>query len=141
MKRIAVVALLPLLSGCGIPPAVTIASYALDGVVLAASGKTVRDHALSTVAEQDCSMFHVVSGDPICMDYQPTARAAAALASETGQERALLTTSDGRIIRVAAEARTQLATAAAAEVPAADAADADAPVALHWQAPELTGTF
>lgn len=102
MNRLAILAIPVLLSGCGIPPAVTIATYALDGAVLAASGKTVRDHALSAVVEQDCSMFHVISGSPICVDYEPNDAAADALETMSASEEMLTVTSDGRVIRVAA---------------------------------------
>ena len=102
MNRLAILAIPVLLSGCGIPPAVTIATYALDGAVLAASGKTVRDHALSAVVEQDCSMFRVISGSPICVDYEPNDAAADALETMSDSEEMLTVTSDGRVIRVAA---------------------------------------
>ena len=49
-----------LLSGCLLPPAVMVASYVADGVVLLASGKTIPDHALSSVTEQDCALFRIV---------------------------------------------------------------------------------
>lgn len=102
MNRLAILAIPVLLSGCGIPPAVTIATYALDGAVFAASGKTVRDHALSAVVEQDCSMFRVISGSPICVDYEPSDAAADALETMAESEEMLSVTSDGRVIRVAA---------------------------------------
>ena len=56
-----------LLSGCGLPPAVVIASYAADGVSYVATGKSVTDHGLSYATGHDCAMLRVVSGDPICL--------------------------------------------------------------------------
>lgn len=55
-------------SGCvvALPPAVQAASFALDGISLAATGKTVSDHALSAVAEKDCAMGRALNGEAIC---------------------------------------------------------------------------
>lgn len=66
--------LLPLaLPGCFIPPAVSLASLAADGVSLAASGKSLKDHALSEVTGEDCAMWRVVKNDDICLaDVQPS---------------------------------------------------------------------
>ena len=141
MGKFLVLAMLFFVTGCGIPPAVTIATYALDGVVFAASGKTARDHALSTVAEQDCSLFHVVSGEPICMDYQPTEAAAAALAEMPANEASLMTTSDGRVIRVAIQSTTQVASAELAMPSGLSneplvSGDAE-PIRLIWEAPQM----
>jgi hypothetical protein len=102
VRHLAILAVPLIMTGCGIPPAVSIASYALDGVALIASGKTIKDHALSVAVGQDCSMFRVVSGEPICSDYEPNPAAAAGLAAMPESEEMLATTSDGRVIRVAA---------------------------------------
>ena len=60
--------LLPMaLAGCFIPPAVSLASLAVDGVSLAASGKSLKDHALSEVTGEDCAMWRVVKNDDICL--------------------------------------------------------------------------
>lgn len=59
--------LLPLfLAGCAIPPVVTVASLVLDGVSLVTTGKSTADHAISAVANEDCSLFRVVGSKPIC---------------------------------------------------------------------------
>lgn len=50
-----------LLAGCGLPPAVVIASYAIDGVSYLTTGKSVTDHALSAVAQQDCALHRVIT--------------------------------------------------------------------------------
>lgn len=70
--------------------------------MFAASGKTPGGHALSTAAGQDCSLLRAVVLEDICRDYEATPEAAAALASMPADEEYLMTTSDGRIIRVAA---------------------------------------
>jgi hypothetical protein len=71
MKR-AIAALLPLaLVGCGLPPAVTLISYALDGISLISTGKTVGDHALSVAANQDCAVWRAVDGEEVCKEFKP----------------------------------------------------------------------
>lgn len=109
MTRLAILAIPLILSGCGIPPAITIASYALDGAVFVASGKTARDHAISAVLDEDCAMFRVINGDAICTEYTPNDAAAAGLETMSASEEVLETTSDGRIIRVAAAPARQTA--------------------------------
>lgn len=58
-----------ILSGCGLPPTLVIASYALDGASLLSTGKSVSDHALSAAVEKDCAIWRVVSDDDVCRDY------------------------------------------------------------------------
>ena len=55
-----------LVSGCALPPVIAIASYAATGLSYIASGKSVSDHVLSAMADQDCAMFRVVMGEDIC---------------------------------------------------------------------------
>lgn len=55
------------LSGCGLPPAVTYASYAADAFVYLATGKTMTDHGISTALEKDCALLRVLDG-PICIE-------------------------------------------------------------------------
>jgi len=63
-----------LLSGCGLPPAVMIASYAADGVSYVATGKSVSDHGISEVTGRDCALWRVIKGKSICQD-EPAERA------------------------------------------------------------------
>lgn len=58
------------LSGCGLPPAITAASWALDGVSFVATGKSVTDHAISEVSQRDCALFRVVQEKEICRDFE-----------------------------------------------------------------------
>jgi hypothetical protein len=61
--------LLPLgLGGCGAPVAFQVASLAVDGVSYLATGKSLFDHGLSAVAEEDCAMLRVVTEGQICRD-------------------------------------------------------------------------
>lgn len=53
-------------AGCVLPPALSIASLVADGVSVASSGKTVTDHAISLLAHEDCRMWRLLLGKPIC---------------------------------------------------------------------------
>jgi cell division septation protein DedD len=55
-----------LLSGCAIPPAISIASYVLDGISYAATGKSVSDHGISAMAGRDCATFRILKGENPC---------------------------------------------------------------------------
>lgn len=50
-----------LLAGCGLPPVIVVASYALDGVSYVATGKSVTDHAISAVSGQDCALHRLLT--------------------------------------------------------------------------------
>ena len=67
-KSLALIGLPILLGGFGLPPALSVASWALDGVSYLATGKSVTDHAISQVAQQDCALFRVVQGREVCDD-------------------------------------------------------------------------
>lgn len=56
------------LSGCALPPAISIASLVLDIGSFAISGKTVTDHGISLVAQEDCAMIKVLEGQ-LCEAY------------------------------------------------------------------------
>src|SRR5258708_18592467 len=61
-------ALMPLLlCGC-VPPAVAVASYVVDGVSYAASGKSLSDHGISVVKDEDCASWHFFVGRAVCED-------------------------------------------------------------------------
>src|SRR5690348_16693932 len=87
MRRYLWVLVPALLSGCGLPPAVMIASYAADGVSYIATGKSVSDHGISEVTGRDCALWRVVKGESVCKD-QPAQRANPAPV-ETGQQATL----------------------------------------------------
>ena len=55
-----------LMAGACAAPVVTGASYAADGGMLVASEKTSTDHLLSMVSKQDCAMWRVIKGRPVC---------------------------------------------------------------------------
>jgi hypothetical protein len=55
------------LGGCGlVPPAISIASFAADAFSYAVSGKSVSDHGLSMVMQEDCAVLNFVKGEAIC---------------------------------------------------------------------------
>ncbi len=61
------VLLLPcLLTGCFIPPAVSLASLVINGASYVTTGKGVADHGISAVAEEDCATWRVIKGEDIC---------------------------------------------------------------------------
>ena len=63
------------LSGCILPPAVTIATVMTDFGSLVATGKTTSDHAISFVVEEDCRVWRgvaEVSVEAICFDEEET---------------------------------------------------------------------
>lgn len=74
LRRFGLLALaLPIgLGGCGAPVAFQVASLAADGVSYLATGKSVFDHGLSAVAEEDCAMLRIVTEGQICRDETST---------------------------------------------------------------------
>jgi hypothetical protein len=87
MQRYLPVVIAALLSGCGLPPAVMIASYAADGVSYVATGKSVSDHGISAATGRDCAVWRIIKGEPICKA-EPAQRAHPAPV-ETGQQATL----------------------------------------------------
>ena len=67
-SRLAVLALPILLNACALPASFSIASLAIDGISYATSGKSVSDHALSAVANEDCAIWRALQARPICRD-------------------------------------------------------------------------
>ena len=54
------------LSGCGIPPIVSVASLVFDFASYGATGKTVTDHGLSAVLKKDCALLRGLEGQ-VCV--------------------------------------------------------------------------
>jgi hypothetical protein len=79
MRRFVPLMAVTLLGGCGVvPPVVGIASYALDGVSLLASGKTLSDHALSVAVRRDCALLRIAVNREVCADWGTEPQIAAA---------------------------------------------------------------
>jgi hypothetical protein len=89
--RDAWIVLLPsVLSGCFVPPSVAVASYAVDAGSYAATGKSVEDHGLSAVKNQDCATWHFFVGRAVCEDPKHPVPAAP-LEARNGRPAALAT--------------------------------------------------
>ncbi len=54
------------LSGCGIPPIISVASLVFDFASYGATGKTVADHGLSAVLQRDCALLRGLEGQ-VCV--------------------------------------------------------------------------
>jgi hypothetical protein len=75
MKRFTVLgASVLLLSGCALPVPIQIASWALDGLSYLTTEKSVADHGLSIIAQQDCAILRglLAEGD-FCHDFDDPA--------------------------------------------------------------------
>jgi len=79
-RQVAILLLPVVLGACALPPAITIASVAFDGMSLAATEKTTSDHVLSALAQNDCALWRIVTSAGICIDSagQDNQRAASA---------------------------------------------------------------
>lgn len=60
-------------SACGVPLAVSGASYAADGGLLVETHKTSTDHLISMVSKQDCALWRVIKGRKVCQERVGTA--------------------------------------------------------------------
>ncbi len=60
------VAIPAVLSACALPPALSLASLAADGLSYVATKKSVQDHALSAAVGEDCALWRVVAGMAVC---------------------------------------------------------------------------
>ena len=69
------------LSGCGIPPVVSLATLALDLASYGSTGKTMTDHGISMVLREDCALLRVLDG-PICVEESETGTAERKLARD-----------------------------------------------------------
>lgn len=66
MRLVALAALPLLLSACGAPSGLLVATYAIDGASYVGTGKTVSDHALSAATKKDCSVLYGVTRGQLC---------------------------------------------------------------------------
>ncbi len=62
------------LSGCILPPAISIASNGIDGLSYLTSGKSMSDHAISEATGEDCALFRVLTDDSVCRSNERTQR-------------------------------------------------------------------
>ena len=68
MRWLALAATALVLSGCALPPVVTVASFALDFASYGATGKTVTDHGISAVLQRDCALLRSLDEGEVCRD-------------------------------------------------------------------------
>lgn len=58
-----------LIAGCAMPVPVQVASWALDGISLLMTEKSIADHGISIVAKQDCAVWRGVTEGELCRDW------------------------------------------------------------------------
>lgn len=68
MRLIALAALPLLLSACGAPSGLLVATYAIDGASYVGTGKSVSGHALSAATKKDCSVLYGLTRGQWCED-------------------------------------------------------------------------
>ncbi len=67
-RKLACVLAPVVLTGCGAPIGLQIASVFADGVSLLTTDKTLTDHGLSALTEKDCAVLRGLKGEEICRD-------------------------------------------------------------------------
>ena len=55
--------------GCALPVPVRVASWAIDGIVMVATKKSVPEHGISMIAQKDCSFLRGVTEQQFCIEY------------------------------------------------------------------------
>jgi hypothetical protein len=68
MKRVVILALPLLLSGCGLSSTAIVASAVVEGTSVATTGKTVSDYAISEITDRDCTLLHGITRGHVCQD-------------------------------------------------------------------------
>ncbi len=61
-----------LLGGCAIPVPLQIASWALDGISMLTTQKSVTDHGISMMAQRDCAVWRGVTEGELCREVEAT---------------------------------------------------------------------
>ncbi len=84
-----------LLGACALPVPVQLASWALDGISLITTHKSVADHGLSLIANEDCAMWRAIEGDSICSGNDAGSTVVAVAAAESPEELASFETAAG----------------------------------------------
>ncbi|MDX1710039.1 MAG: hypothetical protein R3316_02740 [Rhodovibrionaceae bacterium] len=67
MRWITALAAVFFLSGCAVPTPISVATFAFDVGSYVLSGKTMSDHGLSLLTQQDCQFSRITDGD-ICRE-------------------------------------------------------------------------
>ncbi len=74
------------LGACILPPAVTVASTAIDGFSFLVSGKTMTSHALSFIAQRDCSLSRALAAADVTAICRPGAETLLAFTADVPQD-------------------------------------------------------
>jgi cell division protein FtsN len=83
-RRFCVIACTMVLSGCALPVPFQIASWAIDGISLLATKKSLTDHGISMATQKDCALWRGIKGDEICSTYGDSGTIAVAAADTAG---------------------------------------------------------
>lgn len=65
---ITVIAVSLLAGGCALPIPIQVASWALDGISVLATQKTLADHGVSTLVQRDCAIWRGIADGEVCRD-------------------------------------------------------------------------
>jgi cell division septation protein DedD len=68
LKKIALGTTVLFLGGCALPVPLQIASWALDGISVIMTEKSVTDHGISIIAQKDCAVWRGVVDGELCRD-------------------------------------------------------------------------
>jgi len=82
MKFVVLTTTALLLGGCALPVPLQIASWALDGISVLTTKKSITDHGISLVAEKDCAIWRGIVEGELCRD---TADTDVLVAEKTGK--------------------------------------------------------
>lgn len=74
-----------LCSACAAPVGVTVAALMADGVSYAATEKSLSDHGISAITDQDCAMHRVFTENAVCQANDDNLEVAEHLPFEPGQ--------------------------------------------------------
>lgn len=84
------------LGGCALPVPLQVASWALDGISYLATDKSMTDHGLSMVAQQDCALLRGLTEGSVCKNWDDAATLVADAGGD-GPERLAVTPPTVRI--------------------------------------------
>lgn len=87
-----------LLSGCALPVPFQIASWALDGISMLATQKSVTDHGISLVTQKDCAIWRGVTEGALCRVGEQSDVLVAEDAAKTSSVASLQATSGPRVV-------------------------------------------
>lgn len=123
------------LAGCVLPLGLSVATYGVDGVAYVTEGKSTTDMAISSIQGENCALWRIVQGKPVCRAY--TAKEEAQIAEnraeiKRGHPEVILMTEDTNYDQVATPApkRGPVQDVNATEVADAGQAQPDAPPAV-----------